>query len=91
MFATKPTFAIFSGSVSKLTQATKTFHSLEDIKEQRLFLDDLAKKLNFTDQEGWYTITSKTLKQHGGDDLLEIYKSSPSKLLVAVYPEYLTN
>ncbi len=50
-------------------------------------MDDLAKKLNIADFEGWYKIKIKTLEEHGGAALLKKY-SVVSKLLTAVYPEY---
>ncbi len=56
---------------------------------QRLFMDELVKKLNIENGEGWLKITSKTIKQHGGLYLLHKYDGSPKKLLSAIYPEYL--
>ncbi len=60
----------------------------DQVSNQRLFLDDLGKKLNITDQEGWYKVTRKILRQHGGDGLIQKYNCSPHQLLTAVYPEY---
>ncbi len=51
-------------------------------------MDDLGKKLNITNQEGWYQTTFDTIKQYGGSSILKHYNHSPSKLLMAVYPEY---
>ncbi len=59
------------------------------IQSQRVFLDQIAKTLNITNQNGWYRVTLKTLLQHGGSELLELYNDSTSKLLSTVYPEYL--
>ncbi len=55
---------------------------------QRDFLDRIGKELNVND--GWYTITAKTLRDHGAAGLLKKYNDSPSKLLQTVYPEYPT-
>src|SRR5947209_1197845 len=57
---------------------------------QRLFLDQLAKKLNIVDQQGWNRITAMMLCAHGGSVLLAKYNWSIHSLLSAVYPEYLT-
>ncbi len=51
-------------------------------------MENLAKRLNIRDQEGWYSLTLNTLKQNGGYGLLQKYNGSPSKLLTNVYPEY---
>ncbi len=56
---------------------------------RRVFLNSLAKKLNITDQEGWYKITKQTLKQHGGSGLFEYYNNSVSEILKNLFPEYL--
>ncbi len=55
---------------------------------QRSFLETLAKKLNITDQEGWKTVTHKTLKENGGESLLYVFNNSLGKLFRSVYPEY---
>jgi hypothetical protein len=52
-------------------------------------MNDLAKKLNITDYEGWYTVTNRTIRQHGGHGILNQYSQSVSKALAAIYPEYL--
>ncbi len=59
----------------------------DDIKNQRSFMDNLAKKLQITDHEGWYKITNSVLRKNGAA-LLYKYNGSPFKLLSAVYPEY---
>ncbi len=56
---------------------------------QRAFMDNLAKKLNITNLDGWYTVQAKTIEQHGGYGLLHKYSNSPRKLITTVYPEYL--
>ncbi len=69
------------------------------VSNQRAFLDELARKLNITDQEGWYKVTTTMLKEYGGAGLLTKYStqkkqssssaSSPMiNLLSTVYPEY---
>ncbi len=56
---------------------------------QRAFMDNLAKELNIQDMEGWYTISWEKMVHHGGAGLLQRCGHSPSKLLAAIYPEYL--
>ncbi len=60
-----------------------------DISNQRTFVVELAKKLNITNQQEWYKVTKATLLRHGCGGLLQKYDGSPSKLLAAVFPEYL--
>ncbi len=56
---------------------------------QRAFMDEMAKNLHITDQEGWYKITRKHFQDHGAYRLFSLYDCSPHNLLSAVYPEYL--
>ncbi len=81
---------LFGGNASNLVQLAQK-RTPGNIANQRAFLDDIAKKFNITNQEGWYKISGKILKQHGGHDLLRDYNFSPLKLLKTVYPEYLFN
>ncbi len=60
----------------------------DKLSSQRHFLDDLAHKLNITDQEGWFQVTGPMIKKHGGVGLLHKYKYSVSKVLSSVLPEY---
>ncbi len=62
-----------------------------NISSQRAFMDTLAKKLNIKHLAGWYKISSKIYRQHGGAELLQLYNGSHRKLLTTVYPEYLWN
>ncbi len=53
-------------------------------------MDELAKELNIKDREDWYKVSSTTLQQNGAYRLLvQKYNGSPSKLLQAVYSQYL--
>ncbi len=61
----------------------------DDKRNQRSFMDQLAKKLNIVDQDGWYQITKKALLLHGGGGLVRKYSGSPALILRAIYPEYL--
>ncbi len=63
-------------------------NGLRNLAYQRSFIDDLAKKLKLTSNEGWYKIQWATLKQNGAYKLLKQYDHIPSKLITAVYPEY---
>jgi len=59
--------------------------SLENHKK---YLEDLASKLGFdpTDQEKWYTVSTRDVVVNGGGGLLRLYDNSLYALLVAVYP-----
>ncbi len=61
-----------------------------DINNQRIFMNDLANKLDISAPEQWYKITTKSLIHHGGEELLSLYNHSPLKLLNAIYPKYPT-
>ncbi len=58
------------------------------IKNQRAFVDGIAKKLGIKEQQDWCQITVKYLQQQGAYGLLKRYNYSPSKLLATLYPEY---
>ncbi len=58
------------------------------VSHQRLFMDELSKKLNITNYAQWYQVSSLDLKQNKGSALLNKYHSL-SRLLQTVYPEYL--
>ncbi len=59
-----------------------------DVDNQRLFLDKLAKKLNLTDGKSWCQLTSSLLDQHGGAALKQKYNGSIGKLLAHLNPNY---
>ncbi len=61
----------------------------DKLSNQKIFLNDLASRLNIKDKSGWYKMTVKSFQQHGAAGLLEKYGNSPSKLLSTVFPEYL--
>ncbi len=80
---------VFSGNASNLVQLSLKPEPWGNISHQRSFLENLAKKLNVNSKEDWYKVTTSTLKQHGGSELLRVYKGALYKVLVNVYPEYL--
>lgn len=68
----------------------RDFNSLKNISSQKVFMDNIARKMNIHSPEGWYQITKSTIFEFGGKDLLDkYYQGSISKLLQTVYPEYL--
>ncbi len=85
-------FSIFYGNVTDLIQYDVKPHVFKwgSVSSQRLFMEDLAKKLNITSQRGWYKVTSNMFRQYGGNELLQFYKYSPIKLFRTVFPEYLS-
>ncbi len=62
-----------------------------DIANQRLFMNNLAKKLQITDAKEWYHVSTTMLKHHGASGLLQQFNGSPSKMLKSIYPEYPTD
>ncbi len=56
---------------------------------QKLFMDNLANKLNITTPNDWYRINLSSFQQHGATSLLQKYDGSVCKLLTNVYPTYL--
>ncbi len=59
----------------------------DDPKNHRSFMDNLAKKWNIKDQQGWYDVTAVKVKESGGFSLVQKC-GSLVKLLSSVYPEY---
>ncbi len=59
-----------------------------NLTNQRNFMEELAKKLNITEKESWYKVTSTVLLQHGANSLLTKHNGSLRRLLKTVFPEY---
>jgi hypothetical protein len=55
---------------------------------QREFMDDLGRNLNFVSMDDWYKLSVRIMNDHGGARLLDIYNNSPSKLLQSIYPNH---
>src|SRR5690348_15534624 len=55
---------------------------------QRDFIDDLGKKLGFTQLDDWYSVTQDQIIENGGGGLLDHFKGSPFRLIQSVYPEH---
>src|SRR5260370_447037 len=60
------------------------------MKNQRNFLDDLAKKLNIRNPQDWYGVKNANFQKLGGGKLLCQYKSSLYRILKTLHPEYLS-
>ncbi len=58
------------------------------LTDRRRLMDDLAKKLGVTSNEGWYGVTVSNMNQYGLSALLAKYNGSLMSLLADVYPEY---
>ncbi len=58
------------------------------VSNQRTFMDNLAKKLNIKDHEGWFKVSNAVVAENGGNSLLVKFKGSFSKILQHVYPQY---
>ncbi len=57
----------------------------KQLKHQRLFLDNLAKKLNIKDPKDWYFVSTRQVHALGGHGLLNYYKGSLIQALQANY------
>ncbi len=71
-----------------ISESTPHWHHWDNTSNQRSFMEDLAKRLNINDQEGWYSISSKSVQEHGGLGLLKKYNHSISNIMEGVFPEY---
>jgi len=61
----------------------------KDTKNHKLYAEWLYKRLEYSTMEDWYQITvEKIHNNYGGGLLTSYYKSSYSKFLEAVYPDY---
>ncbi len=78
---------LYNWDISRFTTHTQQSH-WNNKAYQRMFMDDLFRKLNLNYLEGWDKLTIPTLKQYGGSLLLRKYNQSLPKLFVNVYPEY---
>mgnify|MGYP003373223661 CR=1 FL=1 len=58
------------------------------LKEQRLYLRWLAKRLGLKTYEDWYKVTICDFKYNGGNWLASKYRSSPFKILTSLIPNY---
>ena len=57
------------------------------MKNQREFMDKLAKKLNITDPADWHKVTIQDFRGSNGRGLLKLYSGSPSKAIRSILPE----
>ena len=60
----------------------------KSIENQRKFMDDLFKKLNFNSMDDWKNITRKTLLKNRGKSLLHYYSNDLQKLFYSIYPHH---
>lgn len=60
----------------------------DNIANQKDFLDDLGRHLEFQKMDDWYKIMGKRIAEHGGYTLLTRYGHSTSKLVMSVYPNH---
>ncbi len=65
------------------------FTKLDVTSSHRYVMEELAKKLNIVDQQGWYKITRKIVTQHAGQYLTKQYKTL-LHLMNTLFPEYQT-
>src|SRR4051794_2071200 len=57
----------------------------------RIFLENLGKKLGFDGMDDWHHIKLEDISRNGGNRLLKRYKNSPLLMLRSIYPEFSWN
>eukprot|EP01122_Echinamoeba_exundans_P000528 TRINITY_DN10462_c0_g1_i1.p1 TRINITY_DN10462_c0_g1~~TRINITY_DN10462_c0_g1_i1.p1 ORF type:complete len:429 (+),score=59.90 TRINITY_DN10462_c0_g1_i1:192-1478(+) len=60
----------------------------DSAEHQRAFMDSLATHLNIAKMDDWYKLTKKDITDHGGRGLLDLFQSSPRRLLAHVFPAH---
>ncbi len=83
-------FSICSNNImNRIVTTEQKMESLNDISTQAALMNELAKRLDITNNNEWYKIPLLSFKKFGGNTLLSLYRNSLPDLLKAVYPEYL--
>lgn len=60
-----------------------------DIESQKIFMNQLAKKIDVTQMEQWYQVSAAQIREHGGGGLLSgRYSNSPPKMIISLFPEH---
>lgn len=55
---------------------------------QRIFFDNLSKKLNIKRPSDWSNVNKQVLAEHGAGSLLTYHKGSKIRLMESVYPGF---
>lgn len=58
------------------------------VENQKEFLLQVAKKLNITKFDDWYSVQLKDVTKHGGYRLLALFQNSIPKMVQSVFPEF---
>eukprot|EP01118_Nematostelium_gracile_P006691 TRINITY_DN2154_c0_g1_i1.p1 TRINITY_DN2154_c0_g1~~TRINITY_DN2154_c0_g1_i1.p1 ORF type:complete len:503 (+),score=96.97 TRINITY_DN2154_c0_g1_i1:89-1597(+) len=58
------------------------------LRLEKQVVNNIAKQLNITKMEDWYSITSDQIRHCQGADLLYKYHNSPSKMMTSLFPEH---
>jgi hypothetical protein len=62
--------------------------SIEDLSNQRKFMNWAAEQLNIKQPNDWYSTSYQDIIRIGGGPLLKYYKNSPSLLISTTFPEH---
>ena len=73
----------FSQRIPKLN-STEYFHPIHN---QHIFIENLMKKLNIS-LDDLHSVSKQILKDNGGRNLIEIYNSEITQLILTIYPNY---
>lgn len=58
----------------------------QNVKNQRLFFEDLAKKFNIKTHQDWLQVRHADIVDHGGRGLMKLFDESPLRALASAYP-----
>ena len=76
----------------RIRRETKEKFKLESFWEyvynHKIYLDELAKTLRYSNWEDWYQVTANDFKSNGGKKIMSLYNNSPIETVVKVYQEY---
>lgn len=78
--------SIYKWDLTNFTTAPMNFW--DNVSNQKVFLDNLSKKLNIKHVHDWFRITTTKFQAKGGSTLLRKYNGSLGNMLATVYPEY---
>lgn len=60
----------------------------KDIGNHKKYAEWLGNKLEYTEKEHWYNISTKDFENNYGTGLLNYYNRSPIKFVTKIYPDY---
>lgn len=77
-------FIILQELVSKLLKVLRPAGFFKVKENQKQFINDLGKKLNYNTTTDWYQIRGKDVKKHGGKTLMAQFNDSAYEMVMAI-------